>query len=315
MLKTLSNPAMGTAHGKIILMGEHSVVYGEPAIAVPFPSVSVEVTVTEKLGPITVESDYFVGELERAPQSLDNLKAAVKVVCATLKQEEAHVHLNIQSTIPPERGMGSSAAVAAALIRSLFTYFEKELNREQLLNLIHVAETIAHGNPSGLDAWMTSGDMPAYYRKGSPFEALPIEMNACLIVADTGQKGQTRQTVQDVALLMKVYPEETTKVITRLGNLAEKAKVAVQEKNPVQLGECMNHAHSQLMTLTVSNTYLDRLVAAALYSGALGAKLTGGGRGGCVIALAEDMVSAEEIARALNQAGAHQTWIYPLGAD
>ncbi|WP_028273831.1 mevalonate kinase [Atopococcus tabaci] len=314
-MKTVSNPAVGTAHGKIILMGEHSVVYGEPAIAVPFPSVSVVATLTEKSGSITIESDYFTGELDQAPHSLDNLKAAVQVTCEALGQFASGFHMHIQSTIPPERGMGSSAAVAAAVIRSLYAHFHRDLDREQLLRLVNVSETIAHGNPSGLDAWMTSGEIPVYFQKEKPFEPLPLQMNAYLVVADTGQKGQTKDTVRDVSRLEQLYSEEARRIIRRLGALAEQAKVAIQEKNPVQLGECMKKAHSQLMTLTVSNAHLDRLVAAALYAGALGAKLTGGGRGGCMIALAADRMAAEKIAAALEHAGAEQTWIHSLGGD
>lgn len=314
-MKTVSNPAVGTAHGKIILMGEHSVVYGEPAIAVPFPSVSVMATLTEKSGSITIESDYFTGELDQAPHSLDNLKAAVQVTCEALGQSASGFHMHIQSTIPPERGMGSSAAVAAAVIRSLYVHFHRDLDREQLLRLVNVSETIAHGNPSGLDAWMTSGEIPVYFQKEKPFEPLPLQMNAYLVVADTGQKGQTKDTVRDVSRLEQLYSEEARRIIRRLGALAEQAKVAIQEKNPVQLGECMKKAHSQLMTLTVSNAHLDRLVAAALYAGALGAKLTGGGRGGCMIALAADRMAAEKIAAALEHASAEQTWIHSLGGD
>lgn len=314
-MKTVSNPAVGTAHGKIILMGEHSVVYGEPAIAVPFPSVSVVATLTEKSGSITIESDYFTGELDQAPHSLDNLKAAVQVTCEALGQSASGFHMHIQSTIPPERGMGSSAAVAAAVIRSLYAHFHRDLDREQLLRLVNVSETIAHGNPSGLDAWMTSGEIPVYFQKEKPFEPLPLQMNAYLVVADTGQKGQTKDTVRDVSRLEQLYSEEARRIIRRLGALAEQAKVAIQEKNPVQLGECMKKAHSQLMTLTVSNAHLDRLVAAALYAGALGAKLTGGGRGGCMIALAADRMAAEKIAAALEHASAEQTWIHSLGGD
>lgn len=296
-------------------MGEHSVVYGEPAIAVPFPSVSVMATLTEKSGSITIESDYFTGELDQAPHSLDNLKAAVQVTCEALGQSASGFHMHIQSTIPPERGMGSSAAVAAAVIRSLYAHFHRDLDREQLLRLVNVSETIAHGNPSGLDAWMTSGEIPVYFQKEKPFEPLPLQMNAYLVVADTGQKGQTKDTVRDVSRLEQLYSEEARRIIRRLGALAEQAKVAIQEKNPVQLGECMKKAHSQLMTLTVSNAHLDRLVAAALYAGALGAKLTGGGRGGCMIALAADRMAAEKIAAALEHASAEQTWIHSLGGD
>lgn len=314
-MKTLTNPATGTAHGKIILMGEHSVVYGQPAIAVPFPAVSVTVTITPSAGPVTIESDYFNGELAEAPAALENLQVAVREACAALSQEPADFHLRVDSTIPPERGMGSSAAVAAAIVRSIFNYFNEDLPYEQLLDMIDSAEKIAHGNPSGIDARMTSSETPIYYQKGSPFERVDFNLDAYMIVADTGQKGQTLKTVGDVGVLSNIYIEEAAVIHQRLGNLVDNARAAIEAGDAVQLGEYMRAAHSQLMTLTVSNKKLDHLVAAALFAGALGAKLTGGGRGGCMIALAGDKETALTIAEALEEAGADQTWITPLGAD
>ncbi|AGY82207.1 mevalonate kinase [Carnobacterium inhibens] len=314
MLKT-SQPAVGTANGKIILMGEHSVVYGEPAIAIPFPATHIEVTIIPAEGPVQLDCVYYRGNLASVPKHLENLKAVVESTVNELQQELKDFKVLIKSTIPVERGMGSSAAVAVAMVRALFNYFAVTLTDDRLLLLANVSETIAHGNPSGLDAAMTSGRHPLYYIKGEPFVPFPLSMPAYLIVADTGLKGQTRDAVASIALLNKEDSEKTMLSIHQLGNLAKQSKLAIESTDPVTLGLAMNKAHEILSSLGVSNDTLNHLVTTARTHGALGAKLTGGGRGGCMISLASDKETATCISNALLEAGAVNTWTHQLGDD
>lgn len=310
---TMPKTAVGFAHGKIILMGEHSVVYGEPALAMPFPAATVQSTVTETNGPVTIDCLFYSGFLEDAPEHLKNIRCAVEAACLAADLPLENFNLTIISTIPAERGMGSSAAVAAAVIRSLYHYAGKELKDEQLLRLINVAEVIAHGNPSGLDALMTSSASPVYFKKQHPFEPFPLSLEGYLIVADTGQMGQTKEAVGDIAAQMNKQEAEISPKIKQLGQLADSAKESIQENELEKLGSLMTEAHRILSELTVSNDKLDTLVEKALETGALGAKLTGGGRGGCMISLASSSKEAERISNALLKAGAVQTWIHPLG--
>lgn len=314
-MQTVNNQAVGKATGKIILMGEHAVVYGEPSLAIPFPKATIQTTVTQSTGPITVDCIYHNGLLTDVPERLSNLLTVVEVSLKALKQNMKDFSLKIDSSIPAERGMGSSAAVAVATVRALFNYFEQELTHEQLLELVNVSEVIAHGNPSGLDAAMTSGEQPLYYTKGKPFVPFKMSVDAYLVVADTGIKGQTREAVGSIAALMKEHPEETMNDIHQLGELADKAKTAIEENNPIDLGSYMHQAHLLLDKLGVSNEQLNQLVDAALANGALGAKLTGGGRGGCMIALADSETTAQQISDALRETGTSNTWIYQLGDD
>lgn len=311
----INQPATGTANGKIILMGEHSVVYGEPAIAIPFPATRVEVTITAIEGPVQLECIYYQGDLSAAPKQLANLIAVVESTISELNQELNNFKLTIDSTVPVERGMGSSAAVAIAMVRALFAYFSTNLTNDALLALANVSETIAHGNPSGLDAAMTSGKQPLYYIKGEPFVPFPLSMSAYLIVADTGLKGQTRDAVASIAQLNQENPKLTMDAIHQLGALAKQAKLAIEANIPVTLGLVMDSAHEKLSFLGVSNDTLNHLVKTARTNGALGAKLTGGGRGGCMIALAADKDTATRISAALLAAGAVNTWTHPLGDD
>lgn len=305
--------AQGKSHGKIILMGEHAVVYGEPSIALPFPAVEMTATVRGTKGPILIDCSFYQGIAQQMPEVLDSLKTAIKTALSSLGRPYENLAIAIKSTIPPERGMGSSAAVAVAVTRAIYNYFQQELSQEKLLELVHVSEQVAHGNPSGLDAAMTSGNTPLYFRKGQPFEAFSLHMDAWLVVGDTGKTGQTREAVGSIGAKMDTSERsETLDRIRKLGELAEQAREALQKNQPLFLGKAMDKAHALLSELEVSSAELDALVESARTAGALGAKLTGGGRGGCMIALAESEADADRIQTALKEAGAVHTWIASL---
>ncbi|GAA0359244.1 mevalonate kinase [Alkalibacterium iburiense] len=314
-MKTLFEQAIGTAHGKIILMGEHAVVYNEPAIALPFLATPVEVTIEPTDGESRLISSYYQGAVKDVPEALKNIKIVIASICEDLDQPVDFLTITISSLIPPERGMGSSAAVASALVRALFTYFSEPLDYETLLYYVDISEKIAHGNPSGLDARVTSSLSPVYYKKNSAFDPIPLRLSGYIIAADTGMKGQTKQAVEGVAEQMKGSYHATKRVIEALGELTEQAKKAIEENNSEQLGKLMTAAHSHLKMIQVSNEALDHLVDTALEYKALGAKLTGGGRGGCMIALTKTAKQAKRIAHKLMEHGAVETWIHALGVE
>ena len=304
----------GKAHGKIILLGEHSVVYHEPSIAIPFKAATIEAFVTQNDQPSThIDCDFYHGLLEDMPELLESLKETIKVCLKQLNQEDQHLKISINSHIPAERGMGSSAAVSVATTRALFDYFHEELTQETLLAIVDIAEHIAHGNPSGLDALMTSSDTPYFYTKGQPLKALSLNLNAVLIVGDTGITGQTKEAVNHIA--QQLTSDNTNTIqqhITQLGLLAKDGQHDLENNQPVELGSKMNQVHHHLQALGVSSPELDSLVHAARQKGALGAKLTGGGMGGCMIALASDKNSAHVISKALLDSGAANTWLYEM---
>ncbi|AQS53631.1 Galactokinase [Jeotgalibaca dankookensis] len=307
---------IGTSHGKIILMGEHSVVYGHPSIALPFPAVHMEATIKPANEATIIDCSYYSGIADDMPEVLQSLKTAIETALLSLDKENEKLMISVNSTIPPERGMGSSAAVAVAITRAIYHYYHQPLSHQRLLELVDVSEKIAHGNPSGLDAIMTSGDHPVFYRKGHPFVEFDLRLDGYLVVADTGVTGQTKAAVGSIASRLETNEKQKTKQqIEKLGLLAEKARTYLETNQPIALGQAMSEAHDLLSDLGVSSTELNRLVEAGKEAGALGAKLTGGGRGGCMIALAANKNAADKISQALLNSGAVKTWITYLNEE
>ncbi|MGT2716393.1 mevalonate kinase [Streptococcus respiraculi] len=305
--------AIGRSTGKIILIGEHAVVYGQPAIAMPFSAVQITAEVRKEGQALSVSCDFYQGLVHEMPKIWESLKHAIRFSLYRIgAPTDPAIHIEISSTIPAERGMGSSAAVAAAVARALFSFYEKNLSDEELWEIVQSSEKIAHGNPSGIDATTVTGTTPIFFIKNQSIEPVALSLDAYLVVADTGKTGNTLEAITDVALLYK-RRSEVESWIEALGELAYQARDYLAHNQAELLGRVMNQAHAYLTDLSVSDESLDRLVTIACETGALGAKLTGGGRGGCMIALARTEEEAKTIAQALAGAGASQTWIQYLG--
>ena len=286
---------VGQAHSKIILIGEHAVVYGYPAISVPL----LEVEVTCKVVPAATPWRLF---------EEDTLSMAVYASLEYLNIKEACIRCQIDSAIPEKRGMGSSAAISIAAIRAVFDYFEAELPYDVLEILVNRAEMIAHMNPSGLDAKTCLSDQPIRFIKNVGFDELAMDLSAFLVIADTGVYGHTREAIQ----VVQSKGKNALPFLHALGELTQKAEEAINTKDAVFLGEILTKAHGNLKEIGVSSPEADALVETALQHGALGAKMSGGGLGGCIIALVADYPQAQDLAERLEEKGAVQTWIESL---
>lgn len=304
---------IGISHAKIILMGEHSVVYGQPAIALPLPSVKLTVTLTKRSDKQQlITSRYYAGPRQTLPTSMQGVGILLSVLSDYFNEPQNGWDLKIDSQIPAERGMGSSAATAVAIIRAFFDFYEKELNRPTLLKLADVEEQVTHRSPSGLDAATVSSNQPLYYIKGKA--SLPITLNlaATMVIADTGIKGATREAIEAVQNLLKTEPATAQHHIDHLGQLVKVTRECLANNAVLKLGTTLNAAQSDLQALQVSDDQLDHLVKVAINNGAVGAKLTGGGRGGCMFAITKTAMGARKLAEVLKENGAKATWLQPL---
>lgn len=286
---------VGQAHSKIILIGEHAVVYGYPAISLPL----LEVEVTCKVVP--AESPWRLYEE-------DTLSMAVYASLEYLNITEACIRCEIDSAIPEKRGMGSSAAISIAAIRAVFDYYQADLPHDVLEILVNRAEMIAHMNPSGLDAKTCLSDQPIRFIKNVGFTELEMDLSAYLVIADTGVYGHTREAIQ----VVQNKGKDALPFLHALGELTQQAEVAISQKDAEGLGQILSQAYLHLKEIGVSSPEADFLVETTLSHGALGAKMSGGGLGGCIIALVTNLTHAQELAERLEEKGAVQTWIESL---
>lgn len=324
----------GETCAKVILFGEHSVVYGHSAVALPLKNLRMRATVTSNdpvdtfntnfkdesktnydfSSKITLSCLGFNGLLSEITPRFNSVRAAI---CATLefmgsRWRGESLRIATESDFPSERGLGSSAAAAGAVIRAILDYYSISASDDEIFALTQTAERVAHGNPSGLDATATSASQPVRFKSGE-FSNIDINMRAWLVLVDSGVKGVTRATVESLRERLDAQPEYVGELLNELGALAIEAEDDLKFGRAADMGVRMTRAHKILAKLGVSTPQLDNLVQAACENGALGAKLTGGGGGGCVIALAGDALAAERIAAALRSEGARETWILNIG--
>lgn len=304
--------AIGIAHSKLILIGEHAVVHGQPAIAIPFPLIGVETVIEHVPGTVKMDSTFYHGPLEHAPEPLQGIVHCIHESFQYLGIPNRDLLIRINSSVPPGKGLGSSASVAISVIRSLFNYCDKECSVEELLKLANIAETHAHGAPSGLDTLSITSDKPVWYKKEKPVEYIEIGEDLHFIVADSGRIGDTRTSVESVARLLKLAPKRIHSKIERIGELTHHAKDALEKASKQILGQLLNEAQKELEALGVSDSGLNKLIHFVREEGALGAKLTGGGNGGCIIALAQNEVHSKQLAEKLRRFGAAAVWPFVL---
>jgi len=292
---------IGKSHSKIILIGEHSVVYGYPAIAIPLKKIEIECAIEE------AKSNFFYDET-------DTLSVAIFTALKYLKKENVKIKYKITSQIPQKRGMGSSAAVSIAAIRAIFNYFGENLKDELLEKLVNTAEIVAHKTPSGLDAKTCLSDKAIRFVKNKGFSYIDLNLDAYLVIADTGIYGNTGEAIQNVKNLgskaelslkkLGRLTDEMTRILT--GNIENKEE---KIKKISKIGEIMTAANTELGKLNITIEKTELFVKTAIENGAAGAKISGGGLGGCVIALAENLEIMEKVKDGFTKCGAENIWV------
>jgi mevalonate kinase len=300
-----------SAPGKIILFGEHAVVYGQPALAVPVTQVEAEVRIDRIFSSgirINAPNIRLNDKLAAIAPSHPLAATVVNTLAALRDNSLSSVSILIRSTIPIAAGLGSGAAVSVAIIRALAKHLKKELTDEQVSALAFETEKLYHGSPSGIDNTVVTYAKPVYFIKEQPIEILKVKYPFMIVIADTGIPASTKNAVRDVRIQHHKQPERYETLFATIGSIARTARQLIQGGMPESLGPLMDENHALLRSMKVSSPELDYLVGAAREAGALGAKMSGGGRGGNMIALAQAS-NAGAIAKALKESGATNTII------
>lgn len=283
--------AEGTGHGKIILLGEHAVVYGRHAIAAPIPlAVNARIKDGGNGVRIVIPSWGLEHTLEPDPERRQSFERPAGQLLDKLGLDNKDLTIEVRPTVPRAMGLGSSAAVAVAIIRALDSHFALGLSDTEVNELALEGEKIAHGNPSGIDNTIATYGKMMLYKQGTPPEVTllcpprPLK----LVIAMSGIESLTARTVGRVRRMWQRHPGSYENIFDQIDALALKSIAAIGSQDLEQLGEYMNVCHGLLNALQVSTWELEELVQIARQNGALGAKLTGGGGGGSIIALCED---------------------------
>lgn len=296
-----------TAPGKIILTGEHAVVYGRSAIAVPVWQVTATATISgAPPGAGCTIHARDVGLTLRLSDAGDDQPLAL---VARLALSEASLttepdwHIDLHSDIPIASGLGSGAALSTALVRAIFAHAGQSITAEQVSDLVYQSERFYHGTPSGIDNTVIAHAAPIWFVKGQPPAPFAAARPFTLIIADSGIRSPTKETVSDVRRAWQNDTPLYERWFDEIALIVHDARGAIEQGNLARLGELFDLNQELLVRLGVSSAPLQELVESARAAGALGAKLSGGGRGGNVIALVDEEC-APRVAAAFLSAGA-----------
>jgi mevalonate kinase len=301
-----------SAPGKVILFGEHAVVYGRPAIAVPVTQVRARAVIEpleNAADVLLVAPDLGTRSWLAAAGPDDPLAAPLREVLA-LRRGDAPLgfSLTVTSDIPIASGLGSGAAIAVAVIRAVGEHWGmgEQLPPARISALAYEVERLHHGTPSGIDNTVITYEQPVYFVRRQPenlIDPFTPAQPLRLLVGDTGVRSSTREVVGDVRRQWQAESARFEAIFDACGQVAEAARAAIASGDIAQLGRLMDENQWALEEMTVSSVELRRLVNAARAGGALGAKLSGGGRGGNMIALVTEETE-EPVRAALLAAGA-----------
>lgn len=291
ILGTLKNGAAdtdtptATAAGKVILLGEHGVVYGRHALAVPIPdAVSVSIEAADELSH-TLPEDF------------------VTCLLRELGVGKPNVRINVNARLPFGKGLGSSAAIAVALARAFSEHLDLGLDDQRVNAIAFESEKLAHGTPSGIDNTLSTYARPMLFRTGDGVQVdfLDVDSRPPLLIAWGDETGRTSELVAAVRERRDQSPQHIDAVFDQMDALSRQGADLLRAGAWTELGAAMNVCHGLLNAIGVSTPNLERMVTLARQSGAVGAKLTGAGGGGSIVALCPDGI--DDVQAAMEQAG------------
>ena len=303
--------SIGEAPGKVILLGEHAVVHGHPALAAPVHQVRARAEILdaqpEPSDDLWVEApDIGLASWLRAMDPEAAIPTALRLTQTAIGSPSLPaVTLRLTSTIPVAAGLGSGAAITLAIVRALSEHAGRSLPLDQQSAIVFEVDKVHHGTPSGIDNTVITYGEPIRFQAGAPARRLQLARALPLLIADSGVASPTGKAVAGVRQRLQQSPAETLACFEAIHRIVDQGTAAVEQGQLDAFGACMNENQSQLRSLGVSSPPLERLVEAAIGAGALGAKLSGAGLGGNVVVLVR-AASAPDVADALRKAGARR---------
>ena len=308
---------VATAPGKVILVGEHAVVYGRPAIAAPVWETLASAVIDEAVAGsgCTIDAPDVHLRLRLVDAAADEPLALVtRLTLARLNlPSDPDWRISVTSQIPIASGLGSGAALSAALVRAIYRQAGCAPNVAVVSELVYASEKRYHGTPSGIDNTVVAYGKPVWFVIGSPPQVFTPGRAFRLAIADTGIPSPTKETVAAVRRRRHLHPAQYEAWFDEIAGIVMATRRAMEQGVIDALGPLFNQNQEILAQIGVSSEPLDRLVDAAVQAGSPGAKLSGGGGGGNMIALVDDHTAAP-VGNALLEAGAKRVIITTVGA-
>jgi mevalonate kinase len=296
----------GKGFGKVILLNEHFVVYGIPAIVSAIGS-----STTAVVGPYSGEGWTLDDERKETPgykkeKAEHQRESVVRILkSAGIDTGRNPIHILLEGDLIAASGVGASAASCAAIARALSDYFTLGLSDERINELAYEGEKAYHGSPSGVDNTAATYGGLIWFIRGDPIviERLRLKNPVEIVMGNTGIVANTKAAVEGVRARKEKEPEKYDNIFKEARELAGKTRDAIEMNEINAVGHFMNRGHELLQSIEVSCPELDRLVEVARSNGALGAKLTGGGLGGYMVALTPGKELQEKVAIAIENEG------------
>lgn len=291
----------GSAAGKVILLGEHAVVFGKHALAVPIPG-AVTASIEDISNGLSLRiPDWGLSRsIVRAGNGID---AAVRLILDELGIDRDGFAITVRSRLPRAMGLGSSAAFAVAIVRAFDTVLELGIDDARVNEVAYACEKLAHGTPSGVDNTLATYARPMLFSRSERLDVQYLDLAELppLVIASGTEMGNTLEQVTGVRARHDRDPAAYDRIFAQIDELAKAGTTALQVRDYEGLGRQMNICQGLLNAIGVSTPILEQMIGIARSAGAAGAKLTGAGGGGSIAALCPG--TASEVARALRDAG------------
>ena len=296
----------GKGFGKAILFNEHFVVYGVPAIVSAIGNYTVAKVIPFEVPELKLNDireatpGYKQGKYEQQKDSINNI---IKMMNIDFSKEGVEIELS--GNLYAASGIGASAASCVAIARALSNYYNLNLSDDEINKIAYEGEKGYHGTPSGVDNTASTFGGLIWFEKKEPniIERINLRNPVEIVMGNTGKTADTTAAVNGVKVRKDNNPDKYGEIFNRAENIAYLAKQALEEGDFKEIGKLMNENHKLLQQIEVSSKELDFLVNVARDHGAFGAKLTGGGLGGNMIALTPGRELQEEVANAIEKEG------------
>lgn len=291
-----------TAAGKVILLGEHAVVYGRHALAIPIPD-AVSATVRPASGGSEIAVKEWRLKSAVDARSTDGVSGAINRILQELDAVGSSFSIDVSSRLPRGMGLGSSAAIAVAITRAIARSLGRDIDEQRVNDIGYACETLAHGTPSGVDNTLSCFGKPMLFKNDGAFkfETLEVADELPLVIGFSHQAGPTHEQVAGVRSRYDVDTARYESLFDQIDDLSRDGALALTAGRFDELGRLMNLCHGLLNAIQVSTPDLENIIAIARENGAVGAKLTGAGGGGSIVALCPG--TEDEVRSALHRAG------------